>query len=53
MKQFWIDSAHKWLADPTADSGLLHTASQAVKLADPALSQQCLQECRERRKRQK
>jgi len=53
LKQWWKDSAIKWLADPRADSELLYVAYIGLELSEPELSRQCLEECRERRKRKK
>ena len=53
LKQWWKDSAIKWLADPRADSELLYVACLGLSLAEPKLAQQCLEECRERRKGKK
>ena len=50
LKQWWKDSAIKWLADPRADSELLYVAYLGLQMSAPDLSRQCLEESRERRK---
>jgi len=51
--KWWTDHAEQWLAHPSADSELLYVASIALARADPAISLQCIEECRYRRKRTK
>ena len=53
LKKWWISSAHKWFADPNANSELLYSASLALSLTDRELSRKCLEEARIRRKRKK
>ena len=53
LKQWWKDSAHKWLANPNADPELLYVAYIGLELTEPELSRQCLEECRVRRRRRK
>ena len=53
LKQWWKDSAIKWLANPRADSELLYVAYVGLQMSEPDLSQQCLEECRERRRRKR
>ena len=49
-KEWWINAAKDWLANPNIESGFLSSAAMGLKLTDPELSKKCSEEASYRRK---